>query len=65
VQTPRRAGAHATAGPPYLFDLGPEEGREIVDQVRSIEINWAEVDIEDTTVQAVGQEPMRWTETEA
>jgi hypothetical protein len=34
-------------------------------RVRSIEINEAEVDIEDTTVQAVGQEPMRWTETEA
>ena len=27
--------AAATANPPYLFDLGPEQGREVVDEVQS------------------------------
>ena len=27
--------ADATADPPFLFDLGPEKGREAVDQVQS------------------------------
>ena len=26
--------ADATANPPYLFDLGPEKGRETVDEVQ-------------------------------
>ena len=30
-----RAFAEATALPPYLFDLGPERGRKVVDQVQS------------------------------
>ena len=42
--------ANATANPPYLFDLGPVEGRKTVDQVQSSEIEKPEVDIEDTTV---------------
>ena len=42
--------ADATAQPPYLFDLGPVEGRKTVDQVQSTEIQKPEVDIEDTTV---------------
>ena len=42
--------AEATANPPYLFDLGPIEGRKTVDQVQSSEIEKPEVDIEDTTV---------------
>jgi acetyl esterase len=29
----------ATANPPYLFDLGPGEGRKVVDQVQSPEID--------------------------
>jgi acetyl esterase/lipase len=40
----------ATASPPYLFDLGPEKGRETVDQVQSGEIDKPAVEIEDTTV---------------
>ena len=40
----------ATANPPYLFDLGPIEGRKAVDQVQSSAIEKPEVDIEDTTV---------------
>ena len=42
--------ADATAEPPYLFDLGPEKGRETVDEVQSGEIARPDVDITDTTV---------------
>src|SRR3954462_8700191 len=42
--------AAATADPPYLFDLGPVEGRKTVDEVQSEEIAKPDVDIEDTSV---------------
>jgi acetyl esterase len=42
--------ADASANPPYLFDLGPEKGREAVDQTQSGEIQKPEVEIEDTTI---------------
>jgi acetyl esterase len=42
--------ADATANPPFLFDLGPEKGRETVDEVQSGEIGRPDVDITDTTV---------------
>jgi acetyl esterase len=42
--------ADATANPPYLFDLGPIEGRKTVDQVQSGETGKPAVDIADTTV---------------
>ena len=42
--------AEATANPPYLFDLGPVEGRKTVDEVQSSEIEKPGVDIEDTTI---------------
>jgi len=42
--------ARATANPPYLFDLGPVEGRKLVDQTQAGEIEKPDVDIEDTTV---------------
>ncbi len=42
--------AEATANPPFLFNLGPVEGRKTVDQVQSGEIDKPEVDIEDATV---------------
>ena len=45
-----QAFADATANPPYLFDLGPAEGRKTVDQVQSSEIEKPDVDLEDTTV---------------
>jgi acetyl esterase/lipase len=45
-----QAFADATADPPYLFDLGPVEGRKTVDGVQSGEIDKPDVDIEDTTV---------------
>ena len=53
--------ADATANPPYLFDLGPVEGRKAVDEVQSSEIEKPEVDVEDTTVPGgpSGEVPVR------
>ncbi|MFF3577054.1 alpha/beta hydrolase [Streptomyces mirabilis] len=45
------AFAEATANPPYLFDLGPVEGRRAVDEVQSGEIAKPDVDEEWVTVQ--------------
>ena len=42
--------ADATANPPFLFDLGPEKGREAVDQVQSADIAKPDVDVSDMTV---------------
>jgi acetyl esterase/lipase len=42
--------ADATANPPYLFDLGPIEGRKVVDEVQSGEIEKPDVEIQDTTI---------------
>jgi acetyl esterase len=42
--------AAATADPPYLFDLGPVEGRKTVDEVQSEEIAKPDVDVEDTSI---------------
>ncbi|MFT7822632.1 alpha/beta hydrolase [Bacillus siamensis] len=42
--------ADATANPPYLFDLGPEKGREAVDEVQSDPIDKLPVDIEDIMI---------------
>ncbi|MBQ0855178.1 alpha/beta hydrolase [Streptomyces sp. NPDC057621] len=44
------AFAEATANPPYLFDLGPAEGRKAVDEVQSGEIALPSVDEEWITV---------------
>ncbi|WP_040793956.1 alpha/beta hydrolase [Nocardia higoensis] len=51
----------ATANPPYLFDLGPIEGRKTVDEVQSEEIRKPEVDEQWVTVQGgpTGQVPVR------
>ena len=45
-----QAFADATANPPYLFDLGPVEGRKLVDEVQSGDIDKPEVDITDHSV---------------
>ncbi|PAZ15574.1 esterase [Streptomyces sp. SA15] len=45
-----QAFAEATANPPYLFDLGPAEGRKTVDEVQSAEITKPDVDEEWVTV---------------
>ena len=39
-----QAFVEATANPPYLFDLGPVEGRKAVDEVQSGEIAKPDVD---------------------
>ncbi|MFG3006583.1 alpha/beta hydrolase [Streptomyces calvus] len=46
-----QAFAEATANPPYLFDLGPVEGRKAVDEVQSGDIALPAVDEEWVTVQ--------------
>jgi acetyl esterase len=46
-----QAFAEATAEPPYLYDLGPEKGREAVDEVQSSEIAKPDVHEEWTTVE--------------
>jgi acetyl esterase len=46
-----QAFAEATAKPPYLFDLGPVEGRRTVDEVQSGEVAKPAVDEEWVTVQ--------------
>ncbi|MFE5919910.1 alpha/beta hydrolase [Streptomyces sp. NPDC056468] len=45
-----QAFVEATANPPYLFDLGPAEGRKTVDEVQSGEITKPAVDEEWITV---------------
>ena len=45
-----QAFADATANPPYLFDLGPEEGRKTVNEVQSGEIAKPDVNEEWITV---------------
>jgi hypothetical protein len=42
--------ADATANPPYLFDLGPDKGRETVDEAQSAEIDRPDVEIEGRSV---------------
>ncbi|WP_127496073.1 alpha/beta hydrolase [Paenibacillus glycanilyticus] len=43
--------AQDTANPPYLFDLGPEKGRETVDNVQAVHIAKPTVDITDLTIE--------------
>jgi acetyl esterase len=45
--------AAATANPPYLFDLGPEKGRETVDEVQSGPTDAPATTTEDITVSGV------------
>src|ERR671913_838159 len=45
-----KAVVDANANPPYLFELGPEQGRRTIDAVQSGPVKKPTVDIEDTTV---------------
>jgi acetyl esterase len=56
-----QAFVEATAKPPYLFDLGPIEGRKVVDEVQAGEIAKPAVDEEWVTVHGgpTGQVPVR------
>ncbi|WP_406697472.1 alpha/beta hydrolase [Singulisphaera sp. Ch08] len=42
--------AKATANPPFLFDLGPEKGREAVDEVQAGPVAKLPVDVEELTI---------------
>jgi acetyl esterase len=46
--------ANATAKPPYLFDLGPQKGREVVDEVQAGEIAKPAAEIEELSVSGPG-----------
>lgn len=50
-----------TANPPYLFDLGPEKGREVVDQVQSGDVKMPDADIENLTIQGGPKESVSIT----
>jgi acetyl esterase/lipase len=50
LEAPAQDFADATANPPYLFDLGPDQGRRTVDEVQSGMIDKPAADIEDLTV---------------
>ena len=45
-----KAVVDANANPPYLFELGPDQGRRTIDAVQSGPVKKLVVDIEDTTV---------------
>jgi acetyl esterase len=45
-----KAVVDATANPPYMFELGPDQGRRTIDAVQSGPVKKPTVDIEDTTV---------------
>ncbi|QWF80043.1 alpha/beta hydrolase [Amycolatopsis sp. CA-230715] len=44
--------AEATDAPPYLYELGPVEGRETVDEVQAGEIDKPAADVEELTIPA-------------
>jgi acetyl esterase len=45
-----QAFADANAKPPFLFELGPERGRGVLDEVQSRPVSLLPVDIEDLTI---------------
>lgn len=54
-----QAFCEATANPPYLFDLGPVEGRKTVDKVQSGEIARPDVDVQDLSADGVSVRILR------
>jgi len=49
-----QAFADETSKPPFLFDLGPEKGRETVNEVQSSPVDKPEAQIEDITISLNG-----------
>jgi acetyl esterase/lipase len=47
-----QAFAQATAGPPYVFELGPIEGRHRLDEIQSGNIDLPDVNVEDLPVRS-------------
>ena len=54
-----REFCEATPKPPYLFDLGPAEGRKTVDEVQSGEIARPDVDVQDLRADGVSVRILR------
>jgi len=50
LETAAREFAAATANPPFLFDLGPQKGRTVVDEVQSSPVAKPDAAIEDRTI---------------
>ena len=50
LESEAQAFADATAKPPFLFDLGPEKGRAVVDGVQSEPVDKLPIEIENLTV---------------
>nr|WP_221380726.1 alpha/beta hydrolase [Actinoplanes polyasparticus] len=50
-----RAFADATAEGPYLFEVGPQKGRELVDEVQSGEVDRPAADVEQMGLSAAGE----------
>ena len=48
-----KAVVDANANPPFLFELGPDQGRTTIAELQSGPVKKLTVDIEDTTVQMV------------
>jgi acetyl esterase len=51
LESEAQAFVEATAKPPFLFELGPEKGRTVFDNVQSGVVNKLPVDIEDLTIE--------------
>jgi hypothetical protein len=52
LEEPAQAFADATANPPFLYDLGPEKGREVVNATQAGEI--AKPDVTDEWINVAG-----------
>ncbi|MFD1776245.1 alpha/beta hydrolase [Paenibacillus rhizophilus] len=50
LETEAQNFVEATANPPFLFELGPEQGRIAVDEAQAGEIQKPDVDIEDISI---------------
>jgi acetyl esterase len=51
LESEAQAFAEATAKPPFLYELGPEKGRTVFDEVQSGSVNKLPVDIEDLMIE--------------
>lgn len=50
LETAAKEFAEATAKPPFLFDLGPAEGRKVVDKVQAGDVVKPAAEVEDITI---------------
>jgi acetyl esterase/lipase len=50
LETAAQAFADATASPPFIYELGPEKARSVLDEVQSAPVDKPDADITDLTV---------------